>query len=238
MPKPYWYLLILFFCCPFFVSAQLTITGITRDSTTLAPLPFVSIQVAGKARALSDIDGHFSFSCHVGDTSVFTHMGFKKKVKIHFKNEISLTVLLGESAQMLKAFTFIDNFKPQGKDQWKDAIYLNKTFVNTVGTDPNAIQTFGVGARISGPISRFSKYEKDKVKYKKELDDMAATQTYREVMVSDEVKQDLMKLFALSEPEYYKKIEKFNIGHPRAQYIKDRKEIINMLVQFFAVKEK
>jgi hypothetical protein len=219
--------------------AQLTITGITRDSVTLEPLPFVSIQVAGKARAMSNIDGKFTFTCHIGDSSAYTHMGYRKKFKVHFKNEISLTVLLGESVHLLKSVTFIDNYKPQGSENWKDAVQFYKSpFKNPVGTDPNAVQTFGVGGSISGALSYFSKSEKDRRKYQKVVEDQNATATYREVLASDEVKQDLMKMYSFTEAEYYKKIEKFNIQYPQAAYIKDRNEVINRLIQFFAIKEK
>ncbi len=238
MPKNFWHLLIFILCSPLMVSAQLTISGITRDSITLEPVPYVSIQIAHKGYVTSNIEGKFSFTCQIGDSSIFTHMGYRKKIQIHFRNEISLSVLMGEFAHLLKSVTVIDNFKPQGKDKWKDAIYQIQPFEERVNTDLNGVSFFGPSGSISGPISYFSKYEKDRRKLVKVKEELAATETYREVLASDVVKQDLMKMFSISEAEYYKKIEKFNIQYPHAAHIKDRQEVINRLIQFFAIKEK
>ncbi len=43
------------------VSAQLTISGITRDSITLEPVPYVSIQIARKGYVTSNIEGNWTY---------------------------------------------------------------------------------------------------------------------------------------------------------------------------------
>jgi hypothetical protein len=57
-------------------------------------------------------------------------------------------------------------------------------------------------------------------------------------MSSEKVKADLINLFSLTEEHYFKKIESFNLQHPDAAYLKNRDEIINLLIGFFALKEK
>ncbi len=237
MAKYFWFL-FLTFCSPLAAIAQLTISGVTRDSITLKPLPFVSIVTANKNYVTSDNEGRFSITCHLGDTSVFTHLGYKKKIQIHFKSEVGLSVTLSEFAYLLETASVIDEFKPQGKEQWKTGKYQLQPFEERVNTEPGGVAYFGAGGSISGLLSRFSKYEKDKKKLAHEKQDVVATQTYRDVLSSEQVKQDLMKLFSLTEAEYYKKIEAFNIRYPDIAYVKSRDEIINLLTGFFALKEK
>ncbi len=71
---------------------------------------------------------------------------------------------------------------------------------------------------------------------KKVTRELVATQVYREVMSSEKVKADLIAQFSITEAQYFKKIEAFNIQHPDAAYSKDRREIISLLTWFFALK--
>jgi hypothetical protein len=45
-----------------------------------------------------------------------------------------------------------------------------------------------------------------------------------------------MYLYKISEDTFYQKLEKFNKANPDAAYLTNKDEIINMLVQFFAIK--
>jgi hypothetical protein len=240
MPNPVRFILLFFIiACGFTARAQLTITGFTRDSATLITLPFVSIQVNKKVIAISDADGNFSFTCNIGDTSVFTHVGYKNKSLIHFRDEMNLSVPMKDSPWLLKSITIFGNFKPQGKAKWKDFIKLPNMLENPTGKDQyGMIQTIGVGATISGPISYFTKYERNRRKLVRVKEDLVATVNYREVVNSEKVKADLIELFQITEEAYFKKLESFNVNYPEAAYLKTKQEIIDMLVAFFALKEK
>lgn len=233
-----WFLLILFFSFPLIAQSQITLSGSVMDSVSRAPLHYVIIQTSQKVVAITGEDGLFELTCRAGDTISFTRLGFKTVVQIKLRSEKGMTVQMGESSTVLKSITIFGDYKPYQKAKWREYVILPKPFQNPNMRDSaGVIQTFGLGVRIPGPISYFTRYEKNRRKYKRVIHDQELTEIYREVMASDEVKQDLMKLFSLPESAYYKKIEKFNIAFPDIAYEKDRKEIITTLTQFFALKE-
>jgi hypothetical protein len=146
--------------------------------------------------------------------------------------------LMRENPQLLKPITIYGNFKPQGQSQWSNAIVLPKTFRNPAGPGSGyGIETFGPGIVLNGIFSKFSKSEKEKKKLKKDREEIDATQVYRNAITSPEVKAFFMETFSLTESEYSKKIEQFNIAHPEAAYLATKDEIINMIVSFLARKQ-
>jgi len=219
--------------------AQITISGTVRDSTHQVPLPYVSISIAGKVAAISNEQGRFELECNPGDTVWFSRVGFKKTKLTPLKDEKNVSVFMPESTTLLNSIVIYGNYKPQGQAQWRRYIILPKIFENPTMKDPNGmVQTFGPGVSIPGVLSYFNSENREKRKIKKASDELFATQTYREVMSSEKVKADLIELFSITEDLYFKKIEAFNIQHPDAAYLKNRSEIINLLVGFFALKEK
>jgi len=233
------YLLIILTSLPFIVNAQITLSGTVRDSANFNPLPYVSISVSGKVKAISNEKGVFELRCHEGDTILFSRVGFKTAKVISLKNENRLSVIMIESTTLLNSITIYGSYQPQGKAQWRRYIILPKLFENpTMKDSMGMVQTFGPGVSIPGVLSYFNSEEREKRKIKRATNELVATQTYREVMSSEKVKADLIELFNLTEEQYFKKIEAFNVQHPDAAYAKDRSEIINLLTWFFALKEK
>jgi hypothetical protein len=224
---------------PFIAQAQITISGAVKDSTHFVPLPYVSISVSGKVAAISNEQGLFELQCNVGDTIWFSRVGFKKTKLIPLEKAKNASVIMSESTTLLHSITIYGNYKPQGQAQWRRYVILPKIFENPTMKDPNGmVQTFGPGVSIPGVLSYFNSENREKRKIKKATDELVATQIYREVMSSEKVKADLIELFSITEDLYFKKIESFNIQHPDAAYLKNRSEIINLLIGFFALKEK
>jgi TonB-linked SusC/RagA family outer membrane protein len=100
-------LLVLFFCTTTWASSlslrqqtQQQITGIVSDDA--GPLPAVTVTVKGKtAGTLTDQNGYFSITATVGDTLVFSFMGYKT-VEVTVNNQNSINVQLQEDATALK----------------------------------------------------------------------------------------------------------------------------------------
>jgi hypothetical protein len=234
-----YYLIAILLCSSLWVSGQISILGVTKDSVTHQTIHFVSISVSGKVSAISDENGFFRLTCHAGDTLLFSRVGHKAKRLIPFADESNLIVLMAESTTVLNSITIYGDYKPQGKAEWKRYIILPKIFENPTMKDPNGmVQTFGPGVNIPGLLSYFNSENREKRKIKRADTELIATRVFREVMASDVVKQDIMKLFSLTEKQYFKKIEAFNLQNPEAPYLKDRDEIINLIIGFFALKEK
>jgi hypothetical protein len=102
--------------------------------------------------------------------------------------------------------------------------------------NPNAAESFGLG--ISGAISYFTKYERERRKLKKLKAENLATAVFRSLIASEEIKGHFMKQFQLTEEQYYLKIEAFNAEFPESQYLKEKADIMDILTYFFARKEK
>ena len=213
------------------------ISGAVIDSLTRVPIPFVAIRNnSTNLGTFTNDQGEFSIRCSVGDTLTISMVGYFPKERIIF-NEQDILVLLNENVQLLKPVVVYSSFKPQGQSQWKKAIVLPKTFRNPAGPGSGyGVETFGPGIVLGGGFSRFSKSEKEKKKLKKERENNKATETYLNTITSPEVKEFFMKTFSLTETEFSKRIERFNLANPQVAYLTDKDEIMRMLVNFFAEK--
>ena len=218
-------------------SDPIWISGTTIDSLTRLPIPFVAVRNHSSGLgSFTDDEGKFSIRCSIGDTLTMSMVGYLSKDRVIF-NDQDILVLLKENAQLLKPVTVYGSFQPQGKSEWGKAIVLPKTFRNPAGPGSGyAIETFGPGIVLGGALSRFTKSEREKRKVKKEREQNKATETYLNTITSPEVKEFFMKTFSLTETEYSKRIEQFNLANPQVAYLTNKDEIMIMLVNFFAEK--
>lgn len=214
----------------FAANAQIKISGTFLDSATFRPVPFVQVQAGTTNVVQADEHGFFSITCLPGDTLHFSRVGYNPSSRIVTVEDLKLTIRLGEFIAKLNTVTIFGRFKPQGYGKWFENV-LPGPFQN-----PNANETFGFS--IPGPISYFTKYERERRKLRKLKAEHLATVIFRAVISSEEVRSHFMKLFELSEGQYHSKIEAFNIEFPEAQYIKEKEEIMDLLTYFFARKEK
>lgn len=240
-------ILLVLFCFTmmfghFSASAQidtLRISGQALDSLTHLPIPFAAIRnLSSGLGTFSDEEGKFSIMGSSGDTLTVSVVGYVPKSRLITGHRDDMIFILQENPQLLKTVTIYGSFKPQGQSEWKNGIVLPKTFRNPAGPGSGyGVETFGPGVSLSGVFSRFSKSEKEKRKLKSDREETNATQTYRNTITSPEVKTFFMETFSLTETEYSKKIEQFNIIYPEAAYLSTKDEIIKMLVNFFAEKK-
>ncbi len=211
----------------------ITVSGIVLDSASKQPLPFVAVQIKGKpAGQSSGEDGSFFIPCLLGDTLVFTRLGYNPSLHIADQEGPSLKIELAENARMLKGITVYDKITIPGVDDWKKDLKPGKPIKleNKTAIEPSyeMIPTFGPGMTIG-----FG----GKDKTKKKRDDLIKTEVFRTTINSPEVKKQLMDLYVISEATYYRKLEAFNKENPDVAYLTSRNEIISLLIQFFALKE-
>jgi hypothetical protein len=215
-------------------SRAITVSGIVLDSASKQPLPFVSMQIKEKSSSgrSSYEDGSFAMPCLIGDTIVFTRLGYNPYLHIADLENTSLEIELAENARMLKNITIYDRIIIPGIDNLKKDLKPSKPlkFENKAGIDPGygMMPTFGPGVS-------FSFGGKDKTKKKR--DDLVKTEVYRSTVNSPEVKKQVMDLYTISEETFNRKLEAFNKENPEVAYLTSRDEIISMLIQFFALKE-
>lgn len=211
---------------------EITISGIVLDSATFQPLSYVAVAIKGKNSGQSSLEnGHFTITCSTGDTLAFSRLGYKVLLFRGVKNQTDISVLLPEDPRMLGGVTVYDELTIPGVDAVRKVPANNSLRLKeqSLETDPGKVATFGPGLLI--PLGG----GKDKTKEKR--DEHSRTAFYRSVVTSAETKKELMSLFNISEATFYKKLEKFNQATPDAFYLTNRDEIVQMLVQFFALKE-
>lgn len=208
---------------------QIVVSGIVSDSTN-QPLPFVAIQVKGEAGGHSTgEDATFYIHCLAGDTLIFTRLGYQPAFFAAQKNSENVTIIMKEMPQLLNNVTIYDKLTIPGLDDWKkDIKFNNKIEFRNPHQNPSqsTIPTFGPGIVIGfGGKSKNNRNEAER------------TRVYRQTVNSPEVRQQLMKLYSISEETFDRKLEAFNKSTPDAAYLTNREEIISMLVQYFARKE-
>jgi hypothetical protein len=226
---------LLLFLQPFLASAQtesINLSGIVVDSASFQPLPYVAIQIKNKSMGLSTKDdGTFSIETNLGDTLVFTRLGHKPLLFFAKKNENDLRIILAEDTRLLKDVTVYGDYNIEGVDDWKKDLPPNtqvKLKNQPLTPEPGTVATFGPGITIG-----FG--GKDKTKNKR--DELSKTEVYRKTITSPEVRKQVMELYGISEETFNKKLERFNFQYPEAPYLDSQKEIVTLLIQFFALKD-
>jgi hypothetical protein len=89
------------------------------------------------------------------------------------------------------------------------------------------------GFTIDGPISYFTKRERNKRQYKRALEKAARQAPYLEIIRSDSIKQVLMGRFGLSEPELDEWIIGFNTSHREHEFVDmDHETVLGLLYEY------
>jgi hypothetical protein len=212
------------------------LTGIVYDSLTLQPLAYVT--VINKTRntgTTTDDHGTFKLSAGMGDSILFTILGYSRKTRIVRSSEQAMIIFLREFALTLNPVTIYGSYTPQGADRWKSVIEVPKTFRNPAGPGSGyLIETFGPGLSLGGLLSSVFKSEKEKKKLKTVREKAKQSETFLSVIVSDDTKSYFQKTFAMTESDYNRFIESFNQAHPEAVYIESKEEIMKLMVMFAA----
>jgi hypothetical protein len=221
-------------------SDTLTVTGTVFDSLTHLPLPAVTVvNQSTNTISTTDESGRFRLHCTAGDSLFFTLLGYTRKKRIVSRVTTSMLIFLKEVPYTLNTVTVYGKFQPQGAEEWKKAAAIKPTvFKNPAGPSSGyMVETFGPGIVIGGLLSKLTKSEREKKKVKKERENNISTATFREVITSEETKNYFMKTFSISEEQYNKFIERFNIAHPEAAYVTTKDDIMSLLVIFYAEKK-
>lgn len=224
-------MMLFVFCAIAAKSQNVFISGVVLDSATLQSLSYTAVQIKGKGTGqATKEDGSFLVTCQRGDTIVFSRLGYTPYLFVAYKSEGPFKVYLAEDARMLKEVTVYDDYQIAGMEESKKNLPSDarvKLKQQSLEPPTNSVATFG-------PTLTIGLGGKDKQQNKR--DQFSRTEVYRSVVNSPDVKKHLMDLYKISEDTFYQKLEKFNKANPDAAYLTNKEEIVNMLVQFFAIK--
>jgi hypothetical protein len=219
-------------------AAQTILHGMVADSATMLPLPNINIRSIKTSQiTVSDIRGHFEINAYANDTLIFSSVGYYKKyVSVKSLSEAGI-VFLSESQKILNTIEITEDVLPFGiprlppEKPWQNPTQ-NKRFSETPGFQ--GIQTFGPGYVLKGPISRFSKYERERKKLVKIRQQNYESRDYVTIVNSPEVKEKIMADFNLTEEDYYRILALFNEKNKDIIYQLQENELISILIMFYA----
>ena len=232
------------FCLPFLVAissgilAQKPVTGTLTDSLTRQPLYNVNITVKNSDRGtVSDIHGYFSIPANDNDTIVFSSVGYKSKTLGVKQIRELFVIFLAEENKVLSPVVIEDRQvlpwlpKLPPESPWQNST-ADKNFSEAPGF--RGVQTFGPGYILPGPISRFSKYERERKKLKKLKEENYQSRNYVQIVNDPEVKGKIMEEHDLTEDRYYSLLAVFNEKNKDVIYQLEGNDLIALLVIFYA----
>jgi hypothetical protein len=217
--------------------AQVTVTGMVADSATMQPMFNVNVAIKNSGKGtVSDARGYFSIQARDTDTLIFSMVGYYSKVRaVKWVKEVVI-IFMTEENKTLKPVVIESEVlipwlkKLPPESPWKNPT-MNKSFTETPGFQ--GIQTFGPGYVMKGPISRFSKYEKERKKLKEVQASNYRARGYVDIVNDPEVKDRIIKDYNLTEAEYYRLLAIFNEKNKDIIYELESNELISLLFMFY-----
>lgn len=194
--------------------------GIVVDSISLKALPGIHVRIKNKpGGTTTNAQGVFILPTTPADTLVLTFVGYYKlELPLLFEEE-DILIRMSEKAVLLDEVTITANR------------ILPSEIVRTKRTMPTAVMEKGQG--FSSPIDYFSKWQKEKRKMVKFINENDRIKTYVEVINDQLLRESIMDEHELSENVYYNLLAKFNEQNRLLTYSKDPIEIADALQAFF-----
>lgn len=224
----YCFLFIFFFLGIISVCAQGRYTGNVVDAWDKKYLEAVVVTNAKGEISKTNTRGYFSISALMGDTLVFSFPGFVEK-KWVATSEYFLFIELQDRARLLptfqvKAEPYRFRFKDGKLYLSEDEPVVEKPLSQQVGIGVDSTSP-SPGFAIYGPISYFTKRNRELRAYEKRLDWERQRVGYLEVIDSDSLRQELMKQYNLERKAWDELILRFNTFHAAHEFLgwsKDR----------------
>lgn len=218
-------------------------TGVVNSITSLQPLSYVNISLAGRVIASTDQNGFFSLSAMRGDTIVFTRLGFKPNIVVLTDNSWDERIFMSEMTRVLDEVTIYDKYKFQGLDEMEksldeDARLKNfENFTMSPEHQRGMVQTFGPSATVSAPWGKWNKEAREQKKLQAVVSENQRTAVYADFIHSMAVEQFFRETFKLDSLTYLKGKEGFIIANPDARYLTRRQDIVDLMIAYFATRK-
>ena len=218
----YCFLFVLFFFGLINLCAQGRYTGNVVDAWDKKYLEGVIVTNGKGEESKTNARGYFSISSLMGDTLVFNFPGFIKK-KLVATSEYFLFIELQDRARLLptfqvKAEPYSFRFK-DGKlilieePSLEETPLSQQVGIGVDSTSPNP------GFVIYGPISYFTKRNRQLRAYEKRMEWEKRRQGYLEIIDSDSLRTSLMDSYQLDRKEWDDLILRFNAFHASHEFL-------------------
>jgi hypothetical protein len=231
------FLLFFFFFWVVSLSAQRKYSGNVIDAWDKKYLEAVIVSNSGGEKVSTNSRGYFSIPGLKGDTLIFQFPGFLEK-KIPLTADAFLFVELQDLARLLptfqvKAEPYRFRFKDGKLYLSEDEPVVEKPLSQQVGIGVDSTSP-SPGFAIYGPISYFTKRNRELRAYEKRMDWEQQRVGYLEVIDSDSVRIELMQQYGLDRKKWDELILRFNTFHAAHEFLgwsKDR--VLATLKEFF-----
>lgn len=196
---------------------------------------------------VSDINGKFDLIAAKGDTILFSFVGYQKHtVRITPEHLDSyLKVVLPEDSVLLPSITIYadSEFKVPLNLQYepihvagvsvemKESKYQPGKIIAGGGEGIGGVPAGGV--TIEGPLTYFSRDEKEKRKAAEVKQEDKETLTYSKFIAQDSIKQRLMDLYDIDSSQYNRIVTRLNLQNPGVQKANTNEEIWHWIINFF-----
>ena len=231
-------LLLFFFFCVVSLSAQRRYSGNVIDAWDKKYLEGVVVSHASGEKVITNSRGYFSIPASQGDTLTFQFPGFLER-KMILTADAFLFVELQDLARLLptfqvKAEPYRFRFKDGKLYLSEDEPVVEKPLSQQVGFGATDSTSPTPGFSIYGPISYFTKRNRELRAYEKRLDWERQRVGYLEVIDADSVRNELMEQYGLDRKKWDELILRFNTFHAAHEFLGWSKErVLAALKEFF-----
>lgn len=179
-------------------------------------MPGVNIQLKNSGLGTRTNDkGVFSVVARPADTLVFSMIGYyPAEVSLLFE-ESGILIRLTEKVNMLNEVVITGSRITE--------------ITRTYRPPPRPLEISALG----NPFDYFSRWQREKRKLFRVVEENNRTLTYVQVVNDPEVRELLMEEFNLTEPEFYELLVKFNSQSNGVMYLTDSRLIIEYIKKFF-----
>ncbi len=231
-------LLLFFFFCVVSLFAQRRYSGNVIDAWDKKYLEGVVVSHPSGEKVSTNSRGYFSIPASQGDTLTFQFPGFLEK-KMILTADAFLFVELQDLARLLptfqvKAEPYRFRFKDGKLYLSEDEPVVEKPLSQQVGFGATDSTSPTPGFSIYGPISYFTKRNRELRAYEKRLDWERQRVGYLEVIDADSVRNELMEQYGLDRKKWDELILRFNTFHAAHEFLGWSKErVLAALKEFF-----
>lgn len=232
------FLLFLLFLSILTASAQRRYSGNVIDAWDKKYLEGVSVSSSFQEKTSTNARGYFSITARLGDTLRISFPGFLEK-KLLLTEEQFLFVELQDLARLLptfqvKAEPYRFRFKDGKLYLSEDEVVQEKRLSQQVGLGAIDPTSPTPGFVIAGPISYFSKRNRQLRAYEERLDWERQRAGYLEVIDADTMRTEFMQQYRLDRTQWDALILRFNTFHASHEFLGWSKErVLASLKEFF-----
>jgi hypothetical protein len=220
--------------------AQSNYSGNVIDAWDKKYLEGVEVSVSGKAKVKTNSRGYFSVSATIGDTLTLNFAGFIQGREILGEDRFFL-LELQDKARLLPTFQvksepYRFRFKDGKLFLVENEEYTEKKLSSLPGIGAIDRNSPTGGLAIYGPISYFSKRNRELREYEQKLDWLKRRAGYLEIIDSDSIRNNIMSRYGLDRMHWDNTIIRFNQFHQSHEFLDWTKErVLVALNEFFRI---